>query len=201
MIEDLVLAAVALAGVLAYATVGVTTSNVAERRLRPERKQVRWGWIWALMLESLALWSCALAYSMLTTTAMGEAGKHLPGSGMETPLVLGIGLPVVIFVWIFSFNACDYDDMTAHLMGIMWPLTLLTVAVNKSIQALCAGPVMWGNYLSEIPRRVEHRSANNRRKEEVSMAERQKELDNRARVIAEMEIEAGIEPLVDWKDG
>lgn len=201
MIPDLLLAAFALVGVLGYATVGVATTNVCERRLRSERKEIRWSWVWALFLESLALWCCGLAYSMITTTALGETGPHLPGHGLETPLVLGFGLPALIFVMVWTFNAIDYDDRTAVLMGILWPLTLLTVAASKTTQALCAGPMKWGNYLSDIPMRVENRAVNKRRKEERSLADRQRELDNRARVIAEMEIEAGIEPLVDWKDG
>lgn len=201
MIEDLVLAVLALGGVLAYATVGVAMANVAERRLRPERREVRYGWLWALFLESLWLYCSFLAYSMLTTTALGESGNHLPGHGLETPLVLGLGIPAVMFMAVWAFCAIDYDDRTAWLMGIVWPLTILTFGVNVGMKALFAGPVTWGNYLSDIPMRVEQRAAVQRRKEQQSLADRKRELDERARRIAEKEIAAGLEPLTTWKDG
>lgn len=196
---DLILACVALGALLAYATIGVAVCKVAVRSMGNRLNRAAWGW--GLTAGVTAVWGLGISYALVTTTGTGNPGPTGPGLSLETALFFAVGLPLLFVSWMAIGWSCEKKADIALAVGILWPLALLDIVTLRVMRVLIAGPHKWGTFLSEVPLRIEDRSANKRRNEERSLADRKKELDERDARIARKEVEAGLEPLSVWKDG
>jgi hypothetical protein len=192
MIKILVLTVVSIAALLIYLTAAVATSQVAHRRITARTevgqwdKDDRYAVAWTLAIEIALTWLLFSVYFLLTTNGIGQTpGPQTPGLGWSIGLAITLGtIPVGLVMLTACGISSESDELTAQVIGVLWPYVLLTLAMFGVARLVFAGPARWGSVIADVPQRSALRAA-----------QREKELAEYPNRVRHKEIEAGIEPL------